>query len=99
VPSTFAIVADIIAQTCHISHETIALDSDLHDLGIDSLDLLDIGFALDDAFGIRVPLEQWLHAAQMKRPAERCLIVRELCASIDTMMDAAAARTACCARP
>ena len=91
-PSTFDIVADIIAQTCHISRETIALDSNLlRDLGIDSLDLLDVGFALDDAFGIHVPLEQWLHAAQMKRAAERCLIVRELCASIDTLTGAATA--------
>ena len=81
-PSTFDVVADIIAQTCHISRETIALDSNLQrDLGIDSLDLLDVGFALDDAFGIHVPLGA----------AERCLIVRELCASIDTLTGAAAA--------
>jgi acyl carrier protein len=92
VPSTFDVVADIIAETCHIPRETISLDSDLLlDLGIDSLDLFDIGFALDEAFGIRVPLEQWLHAVHMKRAAERCFIVRELCASIDTMTGAAAA--------
>ena len=62
-PSTFDIVADIVAETCHIPRETISLDSDLlRDLGIDSLDLFDIGFALDDAFGISVPVEQWLQA-------------------------------------
>jgi acyl carrier protein len=72
--------------------ETISLDSDLlRDLGIDSLDLFDIGFALDDAFGIRVPVEQWLQAVHTKRTAERCFVVRELCARIDTMMGAAAA--------
>jgi acyl carrier protein len=92
VPSTFDVVADIIAETCHIPRETISLDSNLlRDLGIDSLDLFDIGFALDDAFGIRVPLEQWLHTVHMKRATERCFIVRELCASIDTMTGAAAA--------
>jgi acyl carrier protein len=79
VPSTFDIVADIIAQTCHLPRETISLDSNLlRDLGVDSLDLLDVGFALDDAFGIHVPLDQ-------------CLIVRELCANIDTMTATAAA--------
>ncbi|HEY2619775.1 MAG TPA: phosphopantetheine-binding protein [Acetobacteraceae bacterium] len=78
VPSTFDIVADIIARICHVSRETIALDSNLlRDLGIDSLDLLDVGFALDDAFGIHVPLEQYL-------------IVRELCVNIDTMTATAA---------
>jgi acyl carrier protein len=92
VPSSFDIVADIVAETCHIPRETISLDSDLlRDLGIDSLELFDIGFALDDAFGIRVPVEQWLYAAHTKQAAERCFIVRELCASIDAMMAAAAA--------
>ena len=90
--STFDIVADIVAETCHIPRATISLDSDLlRDLGIDSLDLFDIGFALDDAFGIRVPLEQWLQAVHAEQTAERCFIVRELCAGIDTMMGAAAA--------
>lgn len=91
-PSTFDIVAGIFAATCHIPRETIALDSDvLHDLGIDSLDLLDVGFALDDAFGIRLPLEQWLHATHMRQAAaRRRFIVRELCANIDAMIEAAA---------
>ena len=29
------------------------------DLGIDSLDFLDVAFAIDKAFGIKMPLEQW----------------------------------------
>jgi len=31
----------------------------INDLGIDSLDFLDIAFAIDKAFGIKLPLEQW----------------------------------------
>ena len=93
VPSTFDIVADIIAETSRIPRETIALDSHLlHDLGIDSLDLFDVGFALDDAFGIRVPLEQWLHAVHMNMtPAGQCFVVRELCAYIDVTIGAGSA--------
>jgi len=55
-PSTFDIVADIIVQSCHIPRETITADTHLlSDLGIDSLDLLDVVSAL----------EQWLHATRM----------------------------------
>ena len=90
-PSTFDTVADIIARTCDIPRDAIAPDSHLlRDLGIDSLDLFDIGYALDDAFGISVPLERWLHAAQMKATAaERRFIVRDLCAVIDANVAAA----------
>lgn len=78
-------VADIIATTCHIPRETITPDSHLlHDLGIDSLDLLDVGFGIGDAFGITMPLDQWLHAVHMRTPAaDRYFVLRELCCYID----------------
>lgn len=87
VPSTFDVVVGIIAITCHIPRETIGLDSNLlSDLGVDSLDLLDVGFSIDDAFSITVPWDRWLHAAQMKTPAaDRYFVVGELCTYIDSM--------------
>ena len=39
----------------NIKPEAHAID----DLGIDSLDFLDIVFALDKKFGIKIPLEAW----------------------------------------
>jgi len=58
--STFDKVADIIAETSEIDRDTITPDSHtIDDLGIDSLDFLDIVFAIDKAFGIKIPLEQW----------------------------------------
>ena len=52
-PSTFDQVATIIAETCDIQRDTITPDSHaIDDLGIDSLDFLDIAFAIDKAFGI-----------------------------------------------
>ena len=91
-PSTFDTVADIIAQTCNVPRDAITPDSHLlRDLGIDSLDLFDVGFALDEAFGISVPLERWLHTARMKATAlEQHFIMRELCAVIDANVAAAA---------
>ncbi|HKD75758.1 MAG TPA: acyl carrier protein [Ktedonobacterales bacterium] len=86
--STFDVVAGIIAMTCNIPRETIKPDSHLfNDLGIDSLDLMDLGFGVDDAFGIRIPIDQWLHAVHMKtRAADRYFVVRELCRYIDNLM-------------
>ena len=50
-PSTFDTVAKIISETCDIPQETIKPESHaINDLGIDSLDFLDIAFAIDKAF-------------------------------------------------
>ena len=58
--STFDQVANIIAETCDIPRDTITPESHaIDDLGIDSLDFLDIAFAIDKAFGIKLPLEKW----------------------------------------
>ena len=58
--STFDQVATIIAETCDIPRDTITPESHaIDDLGIDSLDFLDIAFAIDKAFGIKMPLEKW----------------------------------------
>ena len=86
-PSTFDVVAGIIAMTCHIPRETIGPDSHmLRDLGVDSLDLLDVAFSIDDAFGVTMPWDHWLHAAQMKTPAaDRYFLLGELCDYIDNV--------------
>jgi acyl carrier protein len=58
--STFETIANIIAETCDIPRDSITPESHcINDLGIDSLDFLDIAFAIDKAFGIKLPLEQW----------------------------------------
>ena len=58
--STFDTVAGIISETCDIPREKITPESHaINDLGIDSLDFLDVAFAIDKAFGIKMPLEQW----------------------------------------
>ena len=51
--TTFDKVAEIIAETCDIPRENIKPESHaINDLEIDSLDFLDIAFAIDKAFGI-----------------------------------------------
>lgn len=84
---TFDKVAEIIADTSEIDRETISVDSNtVDDLGIDSLDFLDIVFAIDKEFGIKVPLEQWTQDINDgKAAAEDYFVMKNLCAKIDAL--------------
>jgi acyl carrier protein len=87
-PSTFDIVADIIARNCNIPRSVITPACDLlNDLGIDSLELLDIGVTVDEAFGITMPFGQWLHETHFEAAqAERYFVLRELCVHVDGLV-------------
>jgi acyl carrier protein len=90
VSSTFEKVADIIADTSEIDRETIMPESHtIDDLGIDSLDFLDIVFAIDKAFGIKIPLEQWTQDVNEGRvPTEEYFVLKNLCGKIDELVAA-----------
>ena len=91
--STFDTVADIISETCDIPREEITPESHvIDDLGIDSLDFLDVAFAIDKAFGIKMPFEQWTQEVnEGNEPAEKYFVLKNLCERIDEQI---AARTA-----
>jgi acyl carrier protein len=86
--STFDTVADIIAETCDIPREEIKPESHaINDLEIDSLDFLDIAFAIDKAFGIKLPLEQWTQEVNDgKATTDQYFILNNLCARIDDLI-------------
>jgi acyl carrier protein len=88
--STFDQVANIIAETCDIPLETIKPESHaIEDLGIDSLDFLDIAFAIDKAFGIKLPLEKWTQEVNDgKASAEHYFVLGNLSARIDELVAA-----------
>jgi len=88
--STFDTVAGIIAETCDIPVEKIKPESHaINDLGIDSLDFLDIAFAIDQAFGIKLPLEQWTQEVNDgKATTEQYFVLDNLCARIDGLVAA-----------
>jgi acyl carrier protein len=87
---TFDTVASIIAETCDIAREKIKPESHaINDLGIDSLDFLDIAFAIDKAFGIKLPLEQWTQEVNDgKATTEQYFVLQNLCARIDDLVAA-----------
>ena len=86
--STFDRVADNIAETSEIDRAQITPESHtIDDLGIDSLDFLDIVFAIDKEFGIKVPLEKWTQEVNDgKAPAEEYFVMKNLCAKIDGLV-------------
>jgi acyl carrier protein len=92
--STFDTVANIISETCDdVPRDSIKPESHaIDDLGIDSLDFLDIAFAIDKAFGIKLPIEHWTQEVNDgQATTEQYFVLKNLCARIDDMV---AARTA-----
>jgi acyl carrier protein len=90
--STFDTVAGIIAETCDIPRERIKPESHaLDDLGIDSLDFLDIAFAIDKTFGIKLPIEQWTQEVNDGNAStEQYFVLENLCRRIDDLAAAKA---------
>ena len=90
---TFDTVADIISETSEIPREEITPDSHtIDELGIDSLDFLDIVYAIDKAFGIKVPLEAWTQEVnEGKASTDDYFILKNLCARIDDLRAAKSA--------
>jgi acyl carrier protein len=92
--STFDTVATIIAETCDdVPRENIKPESHaINDLGIDSLDFLDIAFAIDKAFGIKLPIERWTQEVNDgEATTEQYFVLKNLCARIDDMVAARSA--------
>ena len=88
--STFDVVAKVIADTSEIPLEQITPEAHaIDDLGIDSLDFLDIVFALDKKFGIKIPLEKWTQEVnQGNASVEDYFVLKNLCARIDELVAA-----------
>jgi len=90
---TFTKVAAIIAETSEIPIDDVKPDSHaIDDLGIDSLDFLDIVYAIDKEFGIKVPLEAWTQEVNDgKATTEEYFVLENLCAHIDKLRAAKSA--------
>jgi len=88
--TTFDKVANIIAEICGIDRATITPASHaINDLGIDSLDFLDVAFAIDKAFGIKMPLEQWTQEVNEGGVSgDTYFVLQGLCDNIDKLVAA-----------
>jgi acyl carrier protein len=84
---TFNAVADIISETCNIDRQKIRPESHtINDLGIDSLDFLDVTFAIDKRFGIKMPIEKWMQDInEGKGSVDDYFILNNLCSRIEEL--------------
>ena len=81
--STFDTIANIIAETCDNPRASLTTKSH------DSLDFLDIAFAIDKAFGIKLPLEQWTQEVNDgKTTTDQYFVLKNLAARIDELVAA-----------
>ena len=82
--ATYEKVADIISEICGIDRATITPQSHaINDLGIDSLDFLDVAFA------IKMPLEQWTQEVnQGGVSGEEYFVLEGLARNIDKLVAA-----------
>lgn len=68
---TFEKVKEIIMDTINYSEDKITLEANLKDdLGIDSLDSMELMMAVEDAYGITVPEEELPNLTSVKAIVE-----------------------------
>ena len=59
--STFEIVSQMLGDICEVQIDKITVESNvIDDLGVDSLDFLDLTYEIDKKFGIKLPVEDWI---------------------------------------
>lgn len=91
--TTYNDVADIIAEVSSIDRDQITPEAHaINDLGIDSLDFLDVTFAIDKKFGIKMPVEDWMEQVnEGEADADEFFVMKNLCNKIDELVAAKAA--------
>lgn len=82
-------VVGIIADITDIAPAAITPQSNaVSELHIDSLDFLDIIFAIDKKFGIKIPLEQWMQEVNEGNAAEEdYFTIEKLCQKIQELIE------------
>ena len=73
-------VLNVIARTKHIPPETVTIDSEFEQLGIDSMDAVEILFALENEFDVSIPDDD---VRQVRN-------VRQMCEGVDRLVAAKA---------
>ena len=92
--STFDTVAGIIAETSDVPLDQITPNSHvMKDLEVDSLSFLDITFEIDQKFGIKLPVEDWMgRVNEGKDSGDEYFVIGNLCAQIDALRAATVAQ-------
>jgi acyl carrier protein len=73
-------VLKVIAATKHLPPETVTIDGEFQQLGIDSMDAVEILFALENEFDISIPDDEVREVRN----------VRQMCEGVDRLVAAKA---------
>ena len=76
-------VLKVIATSKRISPETVTIDSDFTQLGIDSMDAVEILFALENEFDVSIPDDEVRNVRN----------VRQMCEGVEKLIAAKSAET------
>jgi len=89
---TFEKIAAIVSEISEIEVSQITPEKNaVTDLGVDSLDFLDITYEIDQAFGIKMPVQEW-SASDEELTEERIgelFKIENICDFIDYLVDQA----------
>ena len=79
-----------LVEALNVDEDEISPSTTLNgDLGAESIDFLDIVFAIDKEFGIKVPVEQWTQDVNAgKAPAEEYFVMKNLALRIEELVAA-----------
>lgn len=78
ISTTFGRITGILENDFQLEQDALKPDAALADLGLDSLALMEFVFAVEDAFGLRIPEERL-------NPREAGITLQRLCDVIDEM--------------
>lgn len=73
-------VLKVIAATKHVPPETVTIDGEFQQLGIDSMDAVEILFALENEFDISIPDDEVREVRN----------IRQMCEGVDRLVAAKA---------
>ena len=72
-PTPFDRIRAVLAKKYSLAPETISPDSTLESLGLDSLDLIELLFDVEDEFGIRIPQDGGIAVGPSLDPKARAV--------------------------
>lgn len=85
---TFNVLADIISSVCNIERSAITPESNtVEDLGIDSVDFLDVVYEIDQRLKVKVPAVSWVEKVNSgKATTEDYFVMSKLVEHIDALI-------------
>lgn len=86
----FNSVAEIICDVCSMNAEDIKTESNIvEDLGIDSIDFLDVAYEIEKKYAIKIPVETWMELVNTNKASlDDFFVMGALVKNLETLIAA-----------